>query len=256
MRISRPERHSLAGAYALDALAGKDLVRFERHLAGCPRCAAELRTLREAAACLGAGPRAEPPPGLAGRAIAAAARTRQVPSARRAPRAGLAGVRVPRAGLAGVRAPRAQGVVVVVAAVAVIAAGFLGVAARNAVSRLGQQESRAQAIAAVLAAPDATVLTARVTTGGRATIIMSARRHALVFTATSLATVPPSDRYELWFMGPSGDRPAGMLPPATGGMTGPVLACGLRRGDHLGLTVEPASGSRRPSTAVLLTVAL
>ena len=46
MRTSRPEPHSLAGAYALDALAGKDLVRFERHLAGCPPCAAELRTLR------------------------------------------------------------------------------------------------------------------------------------------------------------------------------------------------------------------
>src|SRR5579859_4900149 len=108
MRVSRPETHSLAGAHVLDALAGQDLVRFERHLPKCPRCAAELRTLREAAACLGAGPRAEPPPGLAGRAIAAAARTRQVPSARRAPRAVPAGVRAPRAVSAGVRAPRAQ----------------------------------------------------------------------------------------------------------------------------------------------------
>jgi len=35
-----------------------------------------------------------------------------------------------------------------------------------------------------------------------------------------------------------------------------VLACGLRHGERLGLTVEPAGGSPRPSTAVLLTVAL
>src|SRR6266571_9251213 len=81
MRTSRPEQHSLVGAYALDALAGSDLLRFERHLARCARCSRELSALREAAACLAAGPAAEPPPGLTERAVAAAARTRQLPRA-------------------------------------------------------------------------------------------------------------------------------------------------------------------------------
>jgi anti-sigma-K factor RskA len=243
MRTSRAEPHSLVGAYALDALAGKDLVRFERHLTSCARCAERLRTLREAAACLGACAVIEPPPALADRAIAAAARTPQLPAPGRIPRVGR---------------PRATSRVAVVAAgIAVIAAGFLGAAERTAVNSLSEQESRARAIAAVLVAADATVLKARVATGGRATIIMSARQHVLVFTAISLARVPSSERYELWLMGPSGDRPAGMLSrAASDGMTGPVLARGLRPGDRLCLTLEPSGGSSRPNSTVLLAVPL
>jgi len=243
MRTSRAEAHSLVGAYALDAIAGKDLVRFERHLSSCARCAQRLRALREAAACLGAGPVLEPPPGLAERAIAAAARTPQVSAPGQMPRTGR-----PRL------APR---IAAVVAGISVIAAGFLGVAARTAVNRLSQQESRAHSIAVVLAAADATVLKARVTTGGRATIIMSVSEHALVFMAMRLPRVPSSERYELWLMGPSGDRPAGMLPrAASDGMTGPVLARGLRPGDRLCLTLEPSGVSSRPSSAVVLAVPL
>jgi hypothetical protein len=243
MRTSRAAPHSLAGAYALDAIAGKDLARFERHLTSCSRCAERVGALREAAASLGAGPVLDPPPGLAERAIAAAAGVAQLPAAGRIP-----------------RAPRTRAtsrVAVVVAGVAVIAAGFLGVAARTAVYELSQQESSTHAIAAVLASPDATVLKARVTTGGRATIIMSVHEHALVFTAASLARVPSSKRYELWLMGPSGDRPAGMLPrAASNGMTGPVLARGLRPGDRLCLILEPSGGSNRPSSTVLMAVPL
>jgi hypothetical protein len=243
MRTSRAGPHSLVGAYALDAIAGQDLVRFERHLTSCTRCVERLRTLRGAVACLGACPVIEPPPGLAERAIAAAARTPQLPPPGWIPRVGQ---------------PRATSRVAVVAAgIAVIAAGFLAVAAGTAVNSLSRQESRTQAIAAVLVAPDATVLKARVATGGRATIIMSARRHVLVFTAISLARAPSSERYELWLMGPSGDRPAGMLPrAASNGMTGPVLARGLRPGDRLCLTLEPSGGSSRPSSTVLLAVPL
>ncbi len=260
MRTSRPEQHSLVGAYALDALAGSDLLRFERHLARCARCSRELSALREAAACLAAGPAAEPPPGLTERAVAAAARTRQLPRAagNAAPRPGRkaagqssGGSRVPRV----LRPARAR-LAFAAAAAAAIAAAVLGVAASTAAHRLGEQESRAHAIGAVLAAPDATVLRARGTTGGSATIVMSARRHALIFTATRLPRVPSSERYELWLMGPSGDRPAGMLPGARHGMTGPVIASGLRPGDRLGLTVERARGSRRPSSAMILTLAL
>jgi len=241
MRTDRPKPHSLVGAYALDAIAGRDLVRFERHLAKCRRCAAELRELRQATAALAVDRVSESPPGLAERAIAAAWRTRQLP---------LAG------GRQIARPSRAARIAVTVSAVAVVIAGFLGLSARTAVDRLGAQQSRAWAIAAVLAAPDTTVLEARVSTGGRATIVMSASRHALIFTATSLAEVPPSHCYELWLMGPKGDRPAGMLPGPRHGMTGPVLTSGLRPDDRLGLTVEPAGGSKYPSTTVLLVVAL
>jgi anti-sigma-K factor RskA len=47
-----------------------------------------------------------------------------------------------------------------------------------------------------------------------------------------------------------------MLPALRQGMTGPVLASGLEAGDRLGLTVEPASGSPRPTSPVIMQLAL
>ncbi|HEV2239485.1 MAG TPA: zf-HC2 domain-containing protein, partial [Streptosporangiaceae bacterium] len=85
MRTRRPEPHTLAGAYALDALTGADRTRFERHLARCEQCAREIAGLREATARLGAAAAAEPPAGLTERALAAAARTRQLPPVTRDP---------------------------------------------------------------------------------------------------------------------------------------------------------------------------
>ncbi|MEV0202373.1 zf-HC2 domain-containing protein, partial [Nonomuraea sp. NPDC050691] len=55
------ELHALSGAYAVHALPEGEVVLFERHLAGCAACAAEVRRLRETAARL-ALPLAEPPP--------------------------------------------------------------------------------------------------------------------------------------------------------------------------------------------------
>ena len=45
----RTDPHTLAGAYALDALGGADRARFERHLCACPSCSQEARGLLETA---------------------------------------------------------------------------------------------------------------------------------------------------------------------------------------------------------------
>ena len=100
------------------------------------------------------------------------------------------------------------------------------------------------------------MLHARVTTGGTATIVMSRRHRELVFAAAGLRPLPSSQCYELWLMGPGGDRPAGMLPGPRQGMTGPVITSGLTAGDRLGLTVEPAGGTPHPTTTVMLDVVL
>ena len=92
--------------------------------------------------------------------------------------------------------------------------------------------------------------------GGTATIVMSHSRHALVFTAQGLHALPASRGYELWLIGPAGTRPVGVLPAGRHGMTGPVIASGLRPGDHLALTAEPVDGSARPDTPMMLDVEL
>jgi anti-sigma-K factor RskA len=272
MRIRRPEPHTLAGAYALDALTGADRARFERHLARCEQCAREISGLREATTRLAAAAATEPPPGLTERALAAAELTRQLPPLTRehaAPwparhaamtgPAGFAGARaadplrrawMPRLALAVAAASMAA------AAVLGVAAHTAGVAAHTAAYRLEENQHRGHAIAAVLTAPDATMLTARVTTGGTAAIVMSPQERALVFTAAGLRDLPSSQCYQLWLMGPGRDKSAGRLPEPRQGMTGPLIASGLKPGDRLGLTIEPVGGSPHPTSAMIMVLAL
>jgi hypothetical protein len=118
------------------------------------------------------------------------------------------------------------------------------------------QPAASQEIATVLTAPDAVRMTAQVRTGGTATIVMSHHDGMLVFAAAGLHRLPAAQHYELWLIGPGLDRPAGRLPVPSHGMTGPVIASGLRSGDKLGLTVESATGTRRPTTPMILELTL
>ena len=115
---------------------------------------------------------------------------------------------------------------------------------------------RSHAMAAVLGSPDAVMLTAKVTSGGRATVVMSRRDRTLVFTASGLAALPAARVYQLWVMGPGGPRSAGLLPGGAGGRAGPMVIAGLARGDRVGLTVEPAGGSARPTAPAILMMTL
>jgi anti-sigma-K factor RskA len=258
--------HTLAGAYAMDALSAPDRAAFERHLVGCEDCAQEIASLREATARLATATAVTPPPGLKDRVLAAAAITRQQPPAESGEGSPAVGG-TPAARLPGVLGPRwlaRQGWPVrlaatagAVAAVAVLGvAVVLGVANGSMRQQLSQAQSSSQQIAAVLTARDAVLRTKPVFGGGTATIVMSHSRHALVFTAAGLHALPSSRGYELWLVGPAGDRPVCMLPAGRGGMTGPVIASGLRQGDHLVLTAEPAGGSRRPDMPMMLDVLL
>ena len=156
----------------MNAVAEADRARFERHLARCQACERELRGLREATARLAAAAAAEPPAGLIQRALAAAERTPQLPPVtgetpprRRTRQAGLAAGAAfaagpGRAGVLG-RAWRAiqPRLALAVAAVFVAAGTASGVLALGAEHRLGQARLSDHAIAAVLTAPDAEMLT-------------------------------------------------------------------------------------------------
>jgi anti-sigma-K factor RskA len=141
------------------------------------------------------------------------------------------------------------------AAVAVAVAA--GVATYNMQDRLDQAQGRDLTVAAVLTASDATMMSARVSTGGTATVVMSHRERALVFTAAHLSALPPSESYELWLIGPAGARPAGMISTSgRGHMVGPMVVSGLSAGDRVGVTVEPSGGSPRPTSPPVVMVSL
>ncbi len=259
------EPHTLAGAYAMDAISEPDRARFEAHLARCQECAQEIASLREATARLAGATAATPPPGLKERVMAAAAMTRQQPpvTSDAEPPARSTWTALARPGawlraLAG-RTWRVRLVVAAgaVAAVVVLSAAVVfGVSSGTMRQQLNQAQVSSQQIAAVLTAQDAIMMTGTVTGGGTATIVMSHARHALVFTAAGLRPLPASRGYELWLIGPDGDRAVAMLRPGSNQMTGPVIASGLRSGDHLALTAEPAAGSNRPNAPMMLYVVL
>jgi Anti-sigma-K factor rskA/Putative zinc-finger len=251
MRLRGSDLHTLAGAYALDAVTDADRARFERHLAGCEACRQEIRGLREATARLAAASAVQPSAAFREATLRAAGRTRQLPPVVRGrAAAGPARRRLARRWwLPGLVA----GVAAALAVIAVVT-GLIGPAARH---QMDPAQLRNHTIAAVLNAPDATMLTAKVSTGGTATVVMSHRVDALVFMAAHLRPLPAADRYELWLMGPRGARPAGMLPAASrAGMVGPMVVSGLAAGDRVGLTVEPAMGMRRPTAPPLLDLRL
>jgi Anti-sigma-K factor rskA, C-terminal/Putative zinc-finger len=247
MRIRREVPHTLAGAYALDALTEPDRVRFERHLAGCEACRQEAGSLREAAGRLAAVPAVPPPPRVREQVLAEAARTRQQAPLTVDVLAG-SGRRAVRW-----RAPR---MAVAIAGGCILVALVLGGLFIHTQRSLSVEQAHNRAIATILNAPDATIMSAKAVRSGSATVVMSHRDHALVLTTAMLPALPAGQRYQVWLMGPHRTRPAGMLPVPHRGMTAPVVVLRVAPGDMVGLTVEPTSGSTVPSSAPVLMLVL
>ena len=251
MPLLRPDLHVLAGVYSIDAIDDDaELSRFEHHLQRCQQCADEVRGMSATASRLGFAATQQPPPQMRERVLTAAARTRQLPPVdhSRSPgqqRPGRA--RSPRP------VPRLAWAVVAACLVVIIA---LTTVLIDTQGQLNQARARQAAISAVLGAPDARVVTAPTSAGGTATVVYSRARHALIVTSARLPPPPPGKVYELWLLGPPRVRPAGLLPAATRGHTPPVLVAGLVHGDQLAMTVEPAGGTRRPTTTPVLVLPL
>jgi hypothetical protein len=249
MRLLRHDLHLLSGVYVLDALdSDAERDRYERHLGCCQSCSGEVRGLREVTTRLAMAAALPPPPTLHGRVLAAVRRTRQVPPAPDAqPRPGwwrgrLSGW-LPRLALAA-------------AAVGVTAAVVLALVLAGAQHRLGVAQAENRAIARVLAAPDARVLTRSTSAGGTATVIVAPSERELIVTTAGLRSLPSTRVYEAWLINPRRIRSAGLLPAPAAGRTRPLLATGLRPGDELGLTVEPAGGTAKPTTTPILVIPL
>ena len=227
------ELHVLTGSYVLDAVSDAEREEFERHLRHCAACDAEVRGLRETAARLARTCAMTPPARMERQVLAATYRTRQLPplSADR-PR------RIPRIP----RAPRLPRRVAVLAAAASVAlAAGLGITQLSTQHQLDR--ARATAIARVVTAPDARVDTARTSAGGNVTVVTSAVLRESVVSTSGMASLPSGRVYQVWVMSPSGARSAGLLQGSS------LLASAVRPGDRIGITVEPAGGTARPTTS-------
>jgi anti-sigma-K factor RskA len=234
VKVMRDDLHVLTGSYVLDAVSDAEREEFERHLQHCPTCETEVRGLRETAARLALACAVTPPARMERRVLAAAYQTRQLPplSADR-PRRRALPRRVPS------RRTVTGRMAVLAAAASVAAAVALGITQLSVQHQLDQ--ARATAIARVVTAPDAHVETARTSMGGNVTVVTSAALHEAVVSASGMATLPSSRVYQVWVLSPSGARSAGL-------MHGSSLLAAIRPGDRIGITVEPAGGTARPTT--------
>jgi len=238
----RDDLHVLTGSYVLDAISDGEREEFERHLQACLSCDAEVRGLRETAARLALARAVAPPARMEQRVLAATYQTRQLPplaaSHLQAPRPAS----WPRLSSARGRAAWPRRVAIAAAAASVAAAVSLGVAQLSTQHQLDTVRASGAEIARVVTAPDAHVATARTGAGGSVTVVTSAALRESVVSATGMAALPAGRVYQVWVMSPAGARSAGLL---TGTQ---LLASAVTPGDRIGITVEPAGGTTRPTT--------
>ncbi|WP_395575667.1 anti-sigma factor domain-containing protein [Streptomyces sp. BK79] len=235
------DAHLDVGAYVLHALPPDEEAAFENHLAGCAECRREAGELARTASMLGAGEARRPPPELRRRVLDEISRVRQ--ESPEPPRAEV-----------GERPRRRQRVLGFALAASVAAAAALGgiawwqhTEADSARQEAADLHTGTEALADVLAAPDATISTAELAHGATASVVASRAQGQAAFIASGLPPLTEDQVYELWYAEAGEFRPAGLMSGA-GGRQAHVLDGPLEGATAVGITVEPAGGSEQPTT--------
>ncbi|MDO9457154.1 anti-sigma factor [Nocardioides sp.] len=219
--------HALSGAYAVDAVDEFERAQFERHLADCPTCQAEVDSLREAGSLIGETSALTPPDSLRESVLAGIQSVRPLPP-------------VMVAAAERGRATRRRFPALVAAAAALIAIGGIGA---TAMDLAGDDDKKPGVELAdsptdqVLNASDAQRVVRNLPDGGTATVVRSVKLKQAVIVTEDLPDAPTLHTYELWLQRGSDMIPAGQI----GGGSSTVLLKGdAAMADGVGITVELA----------------
>jgi anti-sigma-K factor RskA len=218
------EIHALSGAYAIDALDEHERAQFERHLAECADCRAEVDSLRGAAASLAEAVAVTPPPQLRTDVLSAITKVRPLPP-------------LPShdAGSTG-RGRRFRGLLVAAATVAVVGTGL-------AVTQ--PWDDAVNPVDQVIAAADADHASAKID-GGKATVYRSESLGKAALVTDDLPDIADGKVYELWLQVDGAMVPAGLLDAS--GDQELLLTGDASKATAAGITVEPKGGSKQPTT--------
>jgi anti-sigma-K factor RskA len=230
--------HALSGAYAVDALDDLERAQFERHLAECAACRTEVDSFRGASGLLAETTAAEPPAALRSRLLADIRTVRPLPPVTPAPET---------AGNVTRLRPRPHLLRALVAAAVVVAAVAAG-AVWHPWTDETSQGPNLSAAERVQGAPDAVKVTRRLQAGGAATIWASKSLNRFVVSTRDLPPLAEGKVYEMWLQ----DRREGMV-PVRGGLMSAADSTVVLEGDvadavGAGITIEPAGGSRVPTS--------
>ena len=226
--------HTLTGVYALDALDDLERAAFERHLPECPSCQAEVAELTETASLLAVSAATPVPPGLRSDVLAAVSQVRQVSP-------------LPSLSTRAAQPRWYQQPAALAAGLLLVVSGVLGGLTLEADQRADLAEQRAERITAIATDPDGVKVVVPVSTGGHGTII--AAGGTAVLRTSDIEKLSPGQAYQLWLLRGDSTQSVGVL--GRGGELEAVVE-GMRSGDALGLTIEPAGGSRAPTGALVL----
>lgn len=237
--------HSLAGAYALDALDADERAEFESHLASCADCVAEVAEFGEVATSLAESASDVPPAHLKHSIMS---RLDDVPQELRAPADGSTPVATPRqvepspvADLSERRRRKFSLPVLLAAAaaVAVIAVGAVVISADRGGSEFDD----------VLAASDA-VVTQLDGDGGMFEVAYSAELDRVALRGDDVGDLEPGLRYALWAIADGTPIPAGLFEPDDGSIEAAVELADVSA-QAWGITVEPVGGSDSPTLPII-----
>jgi anti-sigma-K factor RskA len=253
--MTHDDASELLGAYALDAVDGDEFTELEEHLETCPRCRAELDSLREVATAMGNS--VEPlPEGLwsqialrlpdrrEGEEPPPMPQLAEPHSPFRAPAAGATGRRRVMVGTVGAIAVAAASVAVVL--------GIGLVRADNEVSNL---QAASPAVTAALHTPGhhLVVLDSTTSKTEQAQVVVLPSGQGYLISST-LPSLDKGRTYQLWAI--EGNRPIslGLLGHSPGQAA--FTMAGSTRPSHLSITAEPAGGSVVPTGPIIATGAV
>lgn len=229
--------HALVGAYAVDAVDDVERAAFERHLAECEACQAEVAGLREAGAMLAATSETAPPERLRAQVLSGIEAIRPLP-----PQAEPQHQGVRR------ESRRFRPATLVAAAAAVIALGAGATVWQQVTDDETSQAPTVSPADRVLDAADAEEYTQRVD-GATVTIVRSPSLNEAVLMTEDMPAAPEGKVYELWLDHGDGLVPAGLM---TGEEDEVLFEGDPGTAVGAGITLEPApDGSRAPTTPAL-----
>jgi anti-sigma-K factor RskA len=215
----------LIAGQALHALSEEDSERVALHAAECERCRRQLREAEAITAALAyAVPTLAPPPDLRERVLAAVEPVVSAPQAAPAPQAPR-----PRSSLRAGWWPRLSVVGMPVLAAAVIGLLVWNVSLRGDLNSLKGNLQRGQAHRL----------------GNIGTVVTKAGGSSTLYAR--IAEAPAGKTYEAWVIHGQVAVPAGLF--EGGGTLTLKLTAPAKPGDVIAITIEPAGGTRAPTTS-------
>ncbi|MCF6388354.1 anti-sigma factor [Mycobacterium sp. MBM] len=220
---------SLATAYALDAVDDAERADIERRVRDADAevsaaFAVEVRQVREAMALVAGTTALDPPARLRERLLAEVSaepgQVRQLRPARR----------------------RWATAAVAAAAAVVIGVGTFGIGywLRPAPTVTAAEQ--------IFAAPDVRTVSGQIPTGGTATVVFSRERNAGVLVMNNVEPPAAGTVYQMWLIDTEGPHSAGVMDAGAIAPSTTAVLPDLGTSTTLAFTVEPGSGSQRPTT--------